>query len=329
MKVTVLGAGAWGTALARLLHQNKHAVTLWGHDARHLDDLRRIGRNDRHLPGIELPRDWTLEPDLAKAVADKDVVVVVVPSKGLRAVASALGNFRGILVSATKGIENETGLTMGGVLEASAPGAAVAALSGPSLALEVARSIPTAVVAASRDEAVARTVQQIFHHPTFRVYRSTDLLGVELGGALKNVVAIAAGVGDGLGFGDNAKAALLTRGIVEIRRLGLANGAQAETFGGLSGLGDLTVTCFSRLSRNRALGERLGRGESIEHILASAGAVAEGYPTARSAHHLAKKLGISTPIIDEVHAVLYEGKNAARAVRDLTQRESKAENMGG
>jgi glycerol-3-phosphate dehydrogenase (NAD(P)+) len=191
--------------------------------------------------------------------------------------------------------------------------------------MEVARGIPTAIVAAGRDTSAAQSVQELFHRPTFRVYTSVDALGVELGGALKNVVAIAAGVGDGLGFGDNSKAALLTRGIAEMRRLGVACGAQAETFAGLSGLGDLAVTCFSQLSRNRGLGERLGRGEKLESILAGSVAIAEGYPTARSAFNMAKKLNVITPIIDEVYALLYEGKNVAKALQDLTSRESKAE----
>jgi glycerol-3-phosphate dehydrogenase (NAD(P)+) len=198
-------------------------------------------------------------------------------------------------------------------------------LSGPSLALEVARKIPTAIVAASADAVVAQTVQTLFHSPAFRVYTSGDLAGVELGGALKNVAAIGAGVGDGLGFGDNSKAALITRAIVEIRRLGVKCGAQPDTFAGLSGLGDLTVTCFSKLSRNRTLGERLGRGEKLADILASSVTVAEGYPTARSAWQLARKHNVSTPIIDEVYRLLYEGKNVAQALMDLTGRESKAE----
>src|SRR5438093_1232453 len=214
---------------------------------------------------------------------------------------------------------------MCGVLRENAPHSKVAALSGPSLAWEVARGIPTAIVAASTDIQTAPRVQELFHRPAFRVYTSTDLLGVELGGALKNVIAIAAGVSDGLGFGDNSKAALVTRAIAEIRRLGVACGAQADTFSGLSGLGDLTVTCFSRLSRNRGFGERLGRGETLANILASMVNVAEGYPTARAAWQLACRLGVSTPITDEVYAMLYEAKNVAQALRDLIGRDSKAE----
>jgi glycerol-3-phosphate dehydrogenase (NAD(P)+) len=325
VNVSVLGAGAWGTALGLILQNGGHRVALWGHDPEHLEELRQTGRNDRYLPGVELPREWVFEADLGRALKGSECAVVAVPSKAMRDVAERLCDYRGTLVSVTKGIECDTGRTMCGVLRECAPGARVAALSGPSLALEVARGVPTAIVAASEDTATAQLVQQLFHRPTFRVYTSKDPIGVEMGGALKNVVAIAAGVGDGLGFGDNSKAALLTRGIVEIRRLGVACGAQAETFAGLSGLGDLTVTCFSRLSRNRGLGERLGRGEKLEDIVAKSPSVAEGYPTARSARQLALKVNVTTPIIDEVYAVLYEGKNLAQGLQDLTGRESRSE----
>ena len=253
------------------------------------------------------------------------VMVVAVPSKALRAVTGALGGFSGGLVSVTKGIEHSTGLTMCGILAETAPRARRAALSGPSFALEVARGIPTAIVAGSMDATTAKAVQVLFHRPAFRVYTSQDLAGVELGGALKNVIAIAAGICDGLGFGDNSKAALVTRALVEMRRLGVAAGAQPDTFSGLSGLGDLMVTCFSKLSRNRGFGERVGRGEAIADIIASLPAVAEGYPTARSAAELARKLGVETPIVDEVYAALYEGKPPALALRDLIARSSKAE----
>jgi glycerol-3-phosphate dehydrogenase (NAD(P)+) len=326
VKITVLGAGAWGTALARLLHESGgHHITLWAHDAGLLEELARSGVNERYLPGIPLPRNWRLESKLVPAIADAECIVVAVPSTAFREVTAVLSEFGGVVVSVTKGIEYETGLTMSGVLGETAPRSPVVALSGPTLALEVAKGIPTAIVAASNDPSAAQTVQQLFHRPTFRVYTTADIRGVELGGALKNVVAIAAGVGDGLGFGDNSKGALITRGIVEMRRLGVACGAQPETFSGLSGLGDLTVTCYSRLSRNRAFGERLGRGEDVQKILASSITVAEGYPTARAAHKLAQQHGITTPIIDEVYALLYEGKNVAKALFDLTTRESKAE----
>ena len=325
MKVTILGAGAWGTALGLVLHRRKHEITLWGHAASHLAELRHSGGNARHLPGVTVPRDWNFEPDFARATAAPEALIVAIPSKAVPAVAARLRHYDGLLISVTKGIDCQTGLTMCGILHQAAPSARVAALSGPTLAFEVAKGVPTAIVAASREATTAQQAQQLFHSSLLRVYTSADLVGVEMGGALKNVVAIAAGVAEGLGFGDNSKAALLTRGIVEIRRLGVACGAQGETFAGLSGLGDLTVTCFSRLSRNRSLGERLGRGEKLETILANSRSVAEGYPTARSAYNLARKLGVSTPIIDEVHAVLYGGKNVARALQDLIGRESKAE----
>ena len=325
MKVAVIGAGAWGTALALVLHRGGRSVRIWGHNPAHLDEMRRTARNERYLPGIDLPKDWDYVPELRQAAAGADVVVMAVPSKALRVVAEGLADPAGILVSVTKGIEHDTGLTMCGVLRQCAPRAQVAALTGPSLALEVAREIPTAIVAASENAAAARTVQELFHGPRFRVYTSSDLIGAEMGGALKNVVALAAGIGDGLGFGDNSKASLLTRGIVEIRRLGVKCGAQPETFAGLSGLGDLTVTCFSKLSRNRTLGERLGRGERLADILAASVTVAEGYPTARSAWQLARKLRVTTPILDEVYQLLYEGKNVAQALQDLVGRDSRAE----
>ena len=329
MTITVLGAGAWGTALAKVLHERDHRVTLWGYNAAHLENLRRSRHNERYLPGIALPEFASCEPDLDRAAADAEMIVMAVPSKAFREVATSLAAYQGIIVSVTKGIEFKTGLTMCGVLEECAPRARVAALSGPTLALEVGRGIPTAIVAASNHKEAALEVQNAFHQPRFRVYSSPDIKGVELGGALKNVVAIAAGVGDGLGFGDNSKAALLTRAIVEIQRVGVARGARPETFSGLSGLGDLTVTCFSKLSRNRSFGEQLGRGSQVRELLSRSISIVEGYPTAKSARQLSSQLGVDTPIIDEVHAVLYEGKNPGQAVADLTRRETKAENDTG
>jgi glycerol-3-phosphate dehydrogenase (NAD(P)+) len=324
MKVTILGAGAWGTALGKVLHEGGQAVTLWDIDRPTLEALR-AGHNERYLPGLKLPRDWRVEEDWAAAIAGADCLVLAVPSRVFREVAVRLGGFGGTLVSVTKGIEYDTGLTMTRILRACIPQAGTAALSGPSFALEVARGVPTAVVCASDREEVARQTQQLFHRPALRAYRSTDPLGVELGGALKNVIAIGAGVCDGLGYGDNSKAALVTRALAEMRRFGVACGAQAETFSGLSGLGDLTVTCFSKLSRNRALGGRLGRGESMASIMDSAPKLAEGYPTARAACRLARQLGVVTPIMDEVQAMLYEGKDVRRAVQDLLNRALKAE----
>ena len=325
MNVAVLGAGAWGTALAKVLHANGHRITLWTRHAGALAEIQRARRNERYLPGVELPADWSYESALAPAAAGRDCIIVAVASKGFREVAAQLGDADSILVSVTKGIEFDTGQTMCGVLRECAPRARVAALSGPTFAVEVARGMPTAIVAASDDAETRRAVQELFHQPRFRVYRSADLRGVELGGALKNIIAIAAGVCDGLGFGDNSKAALITRGIAEVRRLGVACGAQAETFAGLSGLGDLMVTCFSRQSRNRELGERAGRGEKIATLLGDDAKTAEGVPTCRSAHRLARQWNIETPIIDEVHAMLYEGKDVKCAVNDLLGRDTKAE----
>ncbi|MBL6765944.1 MAG: NAD(P)-dependent glycerol-3-phosphate dehydrogenase [Verrucomicrobiae bacterium] len=325
MKISVIGAGAWGTALAKILCDNGHSVTLWGHDSGHIATLQSSRRNERHLPGCDLPECLAFSTDLAASARDREMLVIAVPSGAVRSITEALGDFAGPAVSVTKGIEHATGLTMCGILQKTMPSAVPAGLSGPSLALETIRGVPTAIVAASEEESIARLVQQTFHRPTFRVYRSTDLRGVELGGALKNVIAIGAGVCDGLGFGDNSKAALITRAIAEIRRLGVACGAQGETFSGLSGLGDLTVTCFSKLSRNRTFGERIGRGENAADLLTSAGHVVEGHPTARSAWKLARELRVETPIIDAVHALLHEGKPLREAISDLIQREATDE----
>ncbi|HET7626019.1 MAG TPA: NAD(P)H-dependent glycerol-3-phosphate dehydrogenase [Verrucomicrobiae bacterium] len=325
MKVTVLGAGAWGTALARLLQLGNHSVTLWAHRREHIEELRRARANERFLPGIELPENLKLEADLSGAISGAELVVVAVPSKAFRDVTRRLADFSGVIVSVTKGIEYDSGRTMCGILAENAPRASGVALSGPTFAIEVARGIPTAIVAASKNASAAAEAQQLFNGPAFRVYTSSDILGVELGGALKNVIAIAAGASDGLGFGDNSKAALVTRAISEIRRLGVACGAQVETFTGLSGLGDLMVTCFSRHSRNRAFGERVARGENAAEVAAKTPAVAEGYPTARSAFQLARKHDVVTPVIDEVYGMLYENKDVRQAVRDLMSRDLKAE----
>ncbi len=324
MRITVLGSGAWGSALGKILHDNGHDVTLWGINAPLLAELQQ-GRSERLLPGVKLPTGWQTEQDFDRAVADRECLLLAVPSEAFREIATRLKGHPAILVSATKGIEYQTGVTMSRILREQTSADKVAVLSGPSFAREVALGIPTTVVCASEQEATARLVQALFHRPEFRIYRSTDTLGVEFGGALKNVIAVGAGVGDGLGYGDNTKAGLVTRALAEIRRLGVACGAQPETFSGLSGLGDLMLTCFSRQSRNREFGERLGRGEAMSAIQASHPKLAEGYPTARSAYRLAREKNVPTPIIDEVHALLYEGKEPKLAVRDLISRAFKAE----
>jgi glycerol-3-phosphate dehydrogenase (NAD(P)+) len=324
VRISVLGAGAWGTALAKVLRENGNAVTLWDINAETLNELR-LGHSERYLPGVKLPTDWKVETDFERAVGGAECLVLAIPSQSFRQVAAKLKGYPAIMVSVTKGIEFETGETMSRILREHAPANRVAALSGPSFAREVALGVPTTVVCACESDGTARTVQGLFHRLEFRIYRSTDILGVEYGGALKNIIAIAAGVSDGLGYGDNTKAGLVTRSLSEMRRLGVACGAQAKTFSGLSGLGDLMLTCFSKQSRNRDLGERLGRGETLAAIQASHPKLAEGYPTAKSADKLARDKKVSTPIIDEVYAMLYEGKNPKQAVRDLISRAFKAE----
>ena len=325
MKIALLGAGAWGTALGRLLLQGGHELRVWDWDQANLAEMARTGRNEKYLPGFDWGGPFTPVAEPAAAAGGAGVVVLATRSSAFREISAALGDYAGIVVSVTKGIEYESGLTMSGILGETVPRARHVALSGPTLAREVAQGIPTAAVAAGTDPEAARAVQALFHRPTFRVYTSPDVLGVELGGALKNVIAIAAGVCDGLGFGDNAKAALITRGLAEMRRLGTACGAQPETFNGLSGLGDLIVTCSSTLSRNHTLGMRLGQGEKLADILAGAVTVAEGHPTARAAWRLARRHGVETPIIAEVHAMLYTDKDLRQALQDLLARESKAE----
>jgi len=277
------------------------------------------------LPKVDLPDMIEFTPDFQKAVESTEFIVMATPSKALRETAAKLKGFSGTIVSVAKGVEHDTGLTMSQILQHQIPNARVAVLSGPTFAPEIARRMPSAAVAASENDQAAMQTQELFHSPYFRIYTNRDVVGVELGGALKNVIAIAAGVSDGFGFGDNSKAALVTRAIAEISRVGVACGAKAETFSGLSGLGDLTVTCFSRQSRNRALGERIGKGEKIADILPTLSSVAEGYPTAKSAAQLADRLGVEAPIIREVHALLFEGKSPRDAMRSLVMRDSKSE----
>ena len=324
MRITVLGAGAWGTALAKVLQENGNSVTLWDINPAALEAIQQ-GRNERYLPGVPLPTDWKTQADFGKAIGGAECVLIAIPSQAFRDIAQKLKGHPGVFVSVTKGIEFETGITMSRILRELAPPDRVAVLSGPSFAREVALGIPTTVVCACESDGTAKTVQGLFHRPEFRIYRSTDILGVEYGGALKNVIAVGAGVSDGLGYGDNTKAGLVTRALSEMRRLGTVCGARPETFNGLSGIGDLMLTCFSQQSRNRNLGERLGRGETLAAIQASHPKLAEGYPTARSAHRLAKEKQVPTPILDEVYAMLYEEKNPKQAVRDLISRAFKAE----
>jgi glycerol-3-phosphate dehydrogenase (NAD(P)+) len=327
-RVCVIGDGGWGTALAMVLHRNGHSVRVWGPFPDYMARIRRERANPKFLPGVDLPPGIVWTADREEAAAGADVAVMAVPSRYYKEVA---GSFASIItpgasvVSVTKGLDRDTLRRMSQVASEQLGGRPVAALSGPSLAEEVARGIPTAVVVASALPDQALALQSLFTNAAFRVYASDDVTGVELGGALKNVLAIAAGISDGIGFGDNTKAALITRGLVEITRLGVALDARPQTFAGLSGMGDLVVTCTSRHSRNRMVGERIGRGETIDQILAGMDQVAEGVWTSLTAQALAKKTDIDVPIIDEVCAVLHEGKDPRAAVKALLTREPRPE----
>jgi glycerol-3-phosphate dehydrogenase (NAD(P)+) len=324
MNVTVIGTGGWGTALAVLLYGNGHRVTLWGRLPEEVEPIVATRENKLLLPGVKVPEAITVTLDTTAALRDAEMVVLAVPSHGMRPICRQVRERLpggALLVHVAKGIENETGARMSEVIAQELQRGAVV-LSGPSHAEEVGRGVPTAVVVAGKD---AGTAQQAFMNERFRIYTHDDVVGVELGGALKNVIAIAAGVCDGIGFGDNTKAALCTRGLAEMSRLGGALGAKRETFFGLSGIGDLIVTAFSRHSRNRGFGERLGRGETSAQIAGSMQAVAEGVKTAKSAWQLAQRHGVDVPITREVHAILYEGKSPKQAVRDLMTREAKPE----
>lgn len=327
MNITVVGAGGWGTALALVLHNNQHTVTLWGRLTEEVQPILEHRENQLFLPGIKIPDPIRVTMDIA-AAGQADLVVLAVPSHGMRTICRLLKPViqpGAILVSVAKGIENNTGSRMSEVISSELGADRIVALSGPSHAEEVGRGVPTAVVAAAAQPDLAGITQRVFGNDRFRVYTHDDLGGVELGGAMKNVIAIAAGVCDGIGFGDNTKAALCTRGLAEMARLGSVLGMNPQTFFGLSGIGDLIVTAFSRHSRNRAFGERLGRGESTTQILGSVQTVAEGVKTARGIHQIAAQHQVDLPISREVYAILYDGKSPRQAVRDLMAREAKPE----
>ncbi len=324
----IIGAGGWGTALALLLHGNGVRTTVWGHDADHVARVEQDHANLPYLPGVTLPADLRFTADL-EALATCDLLLLVTPSKALREVTARLSTIElradAVLLSGTKGVERGSGLRMSEIVAESFPQNPVAVLSGPSHAEEVARRMPTAIVFGCRDPAIAQRLQQAFTAPFFRAYTNDDVAGIELGGALKNIFALAAGVSDGLGLGDNSKAALVTRALAELIRLGTALGGRRETFQGLSGIGDLMVTCFSRHSRNRAVGERLGCGETLAAIVSSMNMVAEGVPTTYSAHECARRLGIVTPIIDEMKALLDGAHSPKEAMTNLLSRDPRQE----
>lgn len=325
--IAILGAGSWGTALAALWGADAN-VLLWGRNSSLVDQLKTRRENRDYLPGLKLPETVRVTTEL-KDCARSSLIVFVMPSTALRGIANDLQNAAvnhdSKLLSCAKGIEHGTGMRMSQILQEIFPHNAVAVLSGPNLASEVAQRLPTATVIGAHQNEVAQQLQGALGTPRFRIYTSDEVAGIELGGSLKNIFAIAAGVSDGLGLGDNSKAALITRALAELVRLGTAMGGQLHTFYGLSGVGDLIVTCCSARSRNRTVGYRLGQGESLDQITASLKMVAEGIPTTRSAFECARKFNVDTPIIDQVYALLYQGKTPTRALEELLQRDQKAE----
>jgi glycerol-3-phosphate dehydrogenase (NAD(P)+) len=328
-KIAILGSGAMGTACSVLLSEHSgQDVSLWGWNDEHIRELMAHRENRRLLPGIRVPDRVTITTDVSVAVRDAELIVAAIPTKFLRSalnfVAPHIPADRPF-VSVIKGLEVDTFLRPSEIIADVLGSRAIAAMCGPSHAEEIARRLPASVVSASGDLTLARRVQEVFSTDRFRVYTNPDIIGVELAGALKNVIAIAAGICDGLGYGDNAKSALLTRGIVEMTRFGTALGAEASTFPGLAGMGDLITTCFSRHSRNRLVGERLGKGETLEQILRTMDAVAEGVTTAQSIHDLAEDRDIEMPITQQVFQVLFDGKNPAEATSALMLRPPRGE----
>jgi glycerol-3-phosphate dehydrogenase (NAD(P)+) len=330
-KIGVIGAGAWGTALAMLLADRGHDVTLWMYEQDLADEAARTRENRVYLPGFTLPSAITVTSSMEAAVRDKELVLSVAPSHTVRAVINRMLPFLAkapLIVSASKGIEIDTLMPLSEVFRDVLPKQhhnRLCFLSGPSFAKEVAQKMPTAVALACFDPVIGREAQEVFSNDYFRVYTNPDVIGVELAGSLKNVVAIAAGVLEGMGYGYNTMAALLTRGLVEMARLGIAMGGNAQTFSGLAGMGDLVLTCTGGLSRNRSLGVRIGKGEKLQEIMSGMKTVAEGVKTAKAARDLAKKYDVEMPIVDEVYQLLYEGKEPKRAVKDLMSRELKGE----
>ena len=330
-RVAVVGAGSWGTALAALLAKKGHDVYLWAFEGYVAEEVRSLGENRTYLPGVKLPPNLCCGSELEVALSEAAVVLSVSPSHFVgKVMADASDHIRddALIVSASKGIETSTLRRMDEVLSGVlSPGQmdGFCALSGPSFAMEVAEEYPTAVVVASRSAEAALQIQELFQTGHFRVYTGSDVVGVELAGALKNVIAVGAGVTAGLGFGHNTLAALVTRGLAEIRRLGVAMGAQASTFAGLAGMGDLVLTCTGSLSRNRTVGYRLGQGESLDSILGDMTAVAEGVKTAQAVHDLAERNGVEMPIAEEVYGILVKGAEPRQALQNLMERDPKPE----
>ncbi len=333
--IAVIGAGSWGTAIAKLLSDHQNNVTLWAHRKEHVGALKKDRENKEYLPGFTFSDKLHITSDIKEAVSGAKFIVMVVPSHVYRSVFSGLIQHLSsdtYIISATKGIENETLMTMNQVMKEELSkhkdvpfNLHLGVLAGPSFAKEVAAGVPTAVTVASNTKEEAEVFQQVFHSDRFRAYASTDVIGSELGGALKNIEAIGAGICDGLGYGTNTRAALVTRGLAEITRLGVKMGANPLTFSGLAGLGDLVLTCTGDLSRNRAVGLKLGQGKTLQQILAEMNMVAEGIKTTKSAKALADKMGVEMPILDQVYKVIYEDKPCDDAVKSLLARDQKVE----
>ena len=328
VKVGVIGAGSWGTALTILLSKNGHNVTVWSIDPDEIEMLSAEREHKSKLPGAKIPETVDFTTDMEKAVRGKDFLVLAVPSAFTRSTAKKMASFVArdqIIVDVAKGIEEKTLMTLSQQIQEEIPQAEVAVLSGPSHAEEVGRGLPTVVVIGAKKKKTAQYLQQMFMNEVFRVYTSPDVLGIELGGALKNVIALAAGIADGLGYGDNTKAALITRGVVEISKLGVAMGGAPESFSGLTGMGDLIVTCASMHSRNRRAGILIGQGKSMQEAMDEVKMVVEGVYSTKAAVALGEKYGISMPIVNAVNDVLFNGKSAKEAVNELMMRDGKAE----
>ncbi len=325
-KICVLGAGGWGTTLAIHLCRKGFEVSLWEAFPDYAEILIKQRKNPKFLPGIDLPAEIHITSKIDEAISDAHLVVYAVPSHVMREVAEKSHVPEGVIkLSVSKGIENGTLKRMSEIIAEETTNANIVVLSGPSHAEEVAKEIPTTVVVSGKDMDVAKHVQSVFMSENFRVYTNSDIIGVELGGALKNIIAIAAGISDGLGFGDNTKSALLTRGLAEIRRLGVKMGANPHTFSGLSGVGDLITTCTSKHSRNRFVGEQIAKGKTLSQILDSMSMVSEGVKTTQSAYSLSKKYSVAMPITTEIHKVLFNDKDPRKAVMDLMTRDAKSE----
>ncbi|MCR4416304.1 MAG: NAD(P)H-dependent glycerol-3-phosphate dehydrogenase [Ignavibacteria bacterium] len=333
MNVTVLGAGGWGTTLSILLHDNGHKITLYEYKPDYAEFLRQKRINEIYLPDVKIPEEIEITSNLDNATKNRHIIVLAVPTQYLRGVLEKIkydSIKNSVIVNVAKGIEISTLKRVSEIIKDVFPAideAQISTLSGPSHAEEVARKIPTAVVVGSKSIETARFVQNEFMNPYFRVYATTDIVGVELGGSLKNVIAIGAGICDGAGFGDNTKAAIMTRGIAEISRLGVALGAKPETFSGLSGMGDVIVTCMSKYSRNRYVGEQIGKGRKLKDILAEMEMVAEGVTTAKSVYQLSQKVNVDVPICIEVYRILYEDKDPILATTELMTRRPKEESI--